>query len=843
MRKQQKQQILEIIKNLHVLHGVIRNRLMHKDYQNAQALLVNCQEAAIGIGEVIEGTEGDGTPAVFHLERYCEKVYRVNEQARIIPDKTAYKTLKSSLVDAEREIRCMPVKLEVVFLPYKVSMWDSLESVWMAAAEDSNCDAYVIPIPYFDKNKDGSLGTEHYEGDKYPDYVPVTNYANYDFEKRCPDVIFIHNPYDQFNNVTSVHPFFYSKNLKQFTDCLVYIPYYCTSGSMSEAQGQLLSYYYADYIIIQSEKYRKFFDPDLPQEKMLPMGSPKFDKVIRLCNNPPEPPAEWKEKMEGKKVYFYNTSIAGMLANTEAFLKKMAYVFDCFARSENACLVWRPHPLLESTFDSMRAEYKPVYERLKQYFFESGIGIYDDTPEIETTIALCDAYIGDAGTSVTALFGVVGKPLFILNNYIDSAPEEDDWKGEIIRGFWIYGDRKWVVTQGNKLYYSPDNNFQYQYYCDLSDYAYGNYYSKIISIQGKDYVCPINAQNILVVKDGRIEKKIELEHRIERQGAFYNAISCDHYLFLIPNYYPAIVRYDTLNGDLQYFTEHLDIFIGSAQGERRVGGCCVHNGYLFMASPVDNHVLKIHAETGDTQVLSTNAENSCGCYVFVSDGIDLWFLPFEGYNVTRWNPESGEIHEYGIYVEGFKCNHPILGYECENRPFSYPAFHGKYVYLPPNWGNMYIILNKDTGEIIEWIPPFEQLDTVKNGYYNITSKAFFLYSMENVEAEEQCLFSYYDRKLYKINLETGSCSETKIGFRTEELRDHSSGFGEISDWMQYACMENAFNSLSDFLEDGITGSPFDRDRAIQAFKKIAANGDGTSGDKIYEFVRGKLSAQ
>ena len=157
MRKQQKQQILEIIKNLHILHGVIRNRLMHKDYQNAQALLVNCQEAAIGIGEVIEGTEGDGTQAVFHLERYCEKVYWVNEQARIIPDKTAYKTLKSSLIDAEREIKRITVKLEVVFLPYKVSMWDSLESVWMAADEDSDCDAYVIPIPYFDKNKDGSL--------------------------------------------------------------------------------------------------------------------------------------------------------------------------------------------------------------------------------------------------------------------------------------------------------------------------------------------------------------------------------------------------------------------------------------------------------------------------------------------------------------------------------------------------------------------------------------------------------------------------------------------------------------------------------------------------------------
>lgn len=843
MRKHQKQQILEIIKNLHILHGVIRNRLMHKDYENAQALLVNCQEAAIGVGEVIEETEGDGTPAVFYLERYCEKVYRVSEQARIIPDKTAHKTLKSSLVDAEREIKRMPVKIEAVFLPYKVSMWDSLESVWMAADEDPNCDAYVIPIPYFDKNKDGSLGTEHYEGDKYPDYVPVTNYADYDFENRHPDMIFIHNPYDQFNTVTSVHPFFYSKNLKQFTDCLVYIPYYCTSGSMSEAQSQLIAYYYADYIIIQSEKYRKFFDPDLPQEKLLPMGSPKFDKVIRLCNNPPEPPAEWKEKMAGKKVYFYNTSIAGMLANTEVFLKKMAYVFDCFAKSGNACLLWRPHPLLESTFDSMRAEYKPIYERLKQYFFESGIGIYDDTPEIETAIALSDAYVGDSGTSVTALFGVVGKPLFILNNYIDSAPQEDDWRGEIIRGFATYGNPSWMVTQGNKLYHSSDHNFQYQYYCDLSDYAYGNYYSKVITIQGKDYVCPANAQDILVVKDGGIEKKIELEHRIERQGAFYNAIGCAHYLFLVPNFYSAIIRYDTLNGDIQYITDHIEVFTDSTQGERRVGGCCVHNGYLFLASPVDQHVLKIHAETGDTQTLSINAENSCGCSVLVSDGTDLWFLPYEGYTITRWNPDSGEVHEYTAYVNGLECRHPIQGYECDRAPFGYPAFHGNNIYLPPNWGNKYICLNRDTGEVTEWIPPFEQPDRVKNGYYRISSNAFFLDSVESMESEERYLLSCYDRKLYKINLETNNCSEIEIGFQGHELQSSESGFLEISDWMQYACMENAFNTLTDFLNDKLIGNQFDKERAIRAFAKIAANGDGTSGEKIYEFVRGKLFAQ
>ncbi len=48
----------------------------------------------------------------------------------------------------------------------------------------------------------------------------------YRFEERRPDEIYIHNGYDNWNLVTSVHPRFYSENLKQYTDKLVYIPYF-----------------------------------------------------------------------------------------------------------------------------------------------------------------------------------------------------------------------------------------------------------------------------------------------------------------------------------------------------------------------------------------------------------------------------------------------------------------------------------------------------------------------------------------------------------------------------------------------------------------------------------------
>lgn len=841
-----KKDILSVIDSLEKINDIIVKDLK-SNISPEMETLINCQETTIEIGNEIEKTGQKGDEIVHLLEEYCENLYLMDCSKEDINQtrKMAKKIQKQLMQIRNKVIYDLPEdKKQVVFLPYKASMWDSLESIWMAADADPDCEAYVIPIPYYDKNADGSFSREHYEGDKYPDYVPITHYNDYNFEGCHPDAIFIHNPYDQYNSVTSVHPFFYSKNLKQFTDLLVYVPYYSTSGGMSEAQSQCIAYYYADYIVIQSEKYRKFFDADLPDEKFLPLGSPKFDRVVNVCKHPPEPPEEWKEKMAGKKVYFYNTSIAGMLANTPVFLKKLEYVFRCFADREDACLLWRPHPLLESTFDSMRPEYRPVYDSLKKYFMLSGIGIYDDTPDMINTIALCDAYIGDAGTSVTSLFGIVGKPVFILNNYIDNEPEEDDWKGDVLKRLYPYGDNQWLITQGDKLYCAMDNDYKYRYCCDLSEYSYGKYYSSVVRIHGKVYACPVNAQNILVVNEREIEKKIELKQYSGLKGTFDGAIACGDYLFLIPKHYPAIVRYDTGSEEIKYLEEHLDIFTGMVQKEWRIGGYCVQNGYLFIASPKDNRLLAIQAETGEEQVLTTNAENMCGCFRLFSDGTDLWFLPYSGNVITRWNPESGEMHEYADYPEGFQCKNPILGYECEKKAFNLAAFYDDYIYLPPFWANMYIKLDKRTGKMTEWQPPFEQPDTWKNGYFLIGSKGVFVHAHAHEDADSAIyyLYSALDRRLYKINFETNECKEIERKFDLSELKKNEPGFQEYSERLQYACMENAFNSLSNFLDGKITGNQFNKDKAIRAYKKIAANNDGTSGEKIYQYIFNRLFA-
>ena len=228
-------------------------------------LLAQCQEGAVQLGNLIEKTEGEEAATIPLLESYCELAYRIYEEINGGVDETInenkiYKKLRKALLQIENSIRNdIKVRLEVVFFPYKASMWDSLESIWKAVDEDENtdayvipmwdslesvwmaangdpdCDAYVVPIPYYDRNRDGALGVYHYEGGSLPEYVPIVYYENYSLEERRPDIAYIHNPYDQGNYVTTVDPRFYSAELKKYIDKLVYIPYYTTTGGMAEA--------------------------------------------------------------------------------------------------------------------------------------------------------------------------------------------------------------------------------------------------------------------------------------------------------------------------------------------------------------------------------------------------------------------------------------------------------------------------------------------------------------------------------------------------------------------------------------------------------------------------------
>lgn len=842
MRRSQKQQLVELVRQMEDGHDQIKKFIEQGSISSALELLEVCQDSGIAVGTLIENTEGEGHPTVLLLEDYCELIYQIHENLagnKDINTNKIYKLLKQKLIRILNSLKNdLRTKLEIAFFPYKASMWDSLESVYFAAKEDPECDVYCVPIPYYDLNSDHSFGQMHYEGDKYPKDIEIIDWQSYNFEERRPDVIYIHNPYDNCNIVTSVHPRFYSYNLKKYTDTLVYIPYYSVSGRMSEAQSICPAYLFADYIVIQSPELRKYFDENIPNQKFLPFGSPKFDGIIRKCQNPPEPIHEWKEKMAGRRVYFYNTSIAGMLADTETFLKKMNYVFQCFKGRKDACLLWRPHPLLEATFDSMRPQYRQIYEALKQMFMHEDIGILDTTPALSDVISLSDAYIGDARTSVTSLFGIVGKPIFILNNKIYSEPMEEDWRKEVDSWLSLWEEGRFSLVQRNKLYVSNAYEYDFKYLCDLPDDTYGRKYKFVYDINGKIYVCPSCETSILVLGEHGVEKRIELVGNGEKGQAFAWAWKYDKYLLLIPLNYPALVCYDTATGEIRYFYENIDVFVVEKDNKKIQGGSVVYNGVLYIASPVDNRIYKLHIESGETQVIALPIQSRCGCSMMIEYEDEIWEFPYTGKVIVRWNPESGEVREYVLdFPEGFSCGQRAYGYQCEEYHFGIPAFYKENIYLPPMGTNMYLKLNTNTGELVRWNPPFiEKKEESFIGKYS-----FFVCDKKNENDSDFKIYSAINRKLYCINMETDACKEIEIRFDVEELKKHEPGFSEYSEGLKYLCLENYFNSLPGLLDGNVIGEKFDKSRQFAAYRKIAANSDGSCGQKIYAFVKNKIS--
>lgn len=432
MRGFQKQQIMNVIDSMHALHGEIKDRLQSGAYDVVEGALTDCQEAAISVGEAIEQIEGDDTKAVRCLEQYCERLYQISLQLQNIAAQKIYKSLESGLVKAENEIKHMPVRKTAVFLPYKASMWDSLESVWKAACDDEEWESVVIPIPYYNRNTDDSLGEMQYEGADFPEDVPVTDWQQYSLEKEHPDIIFIHNPYDQFNIVTTVHPLFYASRIKDYTEKLVYIPYFVHQNDIvSEHYCVLPGTIYADVVILQSEKvreqYLRYYEAALPElvekqgreaieKKFQALGSPKFDVSADSQNDIPE---EWREFLgQGKKVIFFNTHLRGLMqGQSEQFLRKLEWVFNFFQKQEDVVLLWRPHPLMVETARAMNPEAVEPYLKLVERYRRQKIGIYDDSRELHRAIDLSDAYYG-SGSSVVELFRQQGKPVMLMSEQI-----------------------------------------------------------------------------------------------------------------------------------------------------------------------------------------------------------------------------------------------------------------------------------------------------------------------------------------------------------------------------------------------------------------------------------------
>lgn len=727
MRKTQYGKALEAIKFLVNSAEEIKKDLSQREITNAMDRLIKCQEKAIELGMMIEASEGEGFVTVSYLEEYCEMIYQVYEgihQNNALSPNNIYKKLNKGIIKIENSIKNdVKIRKEAVFLPYKASMWDSLESIWMAANDDPDCDAYVIPIPYFDKNPDGSFKEMHYEGDQYPKYVPIIKYNEFDFETHHPDMIYFHAPYDEYNFVTSVHPAFYAKELKKYTEKLVYVPYFVSTTDVPEHFCVLPGTMYADKVILQSVKVRDTYinvfgtwakesgyDKIYPawKEKFLALGSPKFDKTSSTGRKDSSLPVEWKKKLYDekgirRKAILYNTSIGDLLENPE-MLGKIKCVLELFRSCSDVILWWRPHPLYESTLASMRPDMLQEYRRIVDWYQQEDFGIFDTTSDMNRAIAETDLYFGDH-SSLVALYKSTGKPVMIQSPYIVEPITEQNVRNIPVWAstMCVDGDDIWFVHgKVNALFKYDERERILQFIgCIPEEKIFmEKMYSNIHKINEYIYIIPCWAEKIVKysIREGKYSFIDVAEIGSDKSVMKYtNSFYYNGILYCVPYRANKIVKIDILNNDRVTYL-HLD----NKDNEIRCNAAMILGGIIHWVTGENNclYSLDTNSEVLDIKHFGTGKCKFCS-FAIINDNI--FFYDKEKEQIYKFN-----LFQQDIWLQEMKMREPV---KIEN-------FTDDLILCQGTEKNHFVIFDENMEILKEDASIFHKYRTLENDYYH-----------------------------------------------------------------------------------------------------------------------------
>ena len=310
-------------------------------------------------------------------------------------------------------VKDIPTQIEIAFMPYKVSMWDSMESIWKEAIKDKDCICNVVPIPYYELDESGKAIRLCYEGNLFPKNINIINYKEYGLERIKPDIIYIHNPFDEYNRLTMIEPRYFSNNLNKYTDMLVYIPYFVAGSYKDEEEHKNTCYLpgplNATKVIVQSKEQEKLYISNgYNKNKILNLGSPKFDATLSAVNNK-EYLLEKEKKYKNKKVFLLSVGITNLLAD-DNWINELNEIIDVFYNKDDCNLICRFHPLTKITIDTMRPNLSGKFNKFKNKINNSKNISLDENIDVYKSMAMSDALISDY-SSVMFQYLATKKPV------------------------------------------------------------------------------------------------------------------------------------------------------------------------------------------------------------------------------------------------------------------------------------------------------------------------------------------------------------------------------------------------------------------------------------------------
>lgn len=850
MRRAIKKRLLEVFKAIYQTHNSIKEFIDKKESEAVISLLSNCQEAALYIGNTIEDFEGEGVITIPLLEEYCEMAYKValSFSNEYMGSKIC-KLLNKKLVKAENSLKNdIKTKFEVVFMPYKASMWDSLESVWKAATEDPDCDVYVVVLPYYDRKDDHSFDKFHYEKSYFPKYVNITHYEDYNLQERRPDIIYIHNPYDQYNYVTSVEPKFYSYNLKRYTDTLVYIPYYVVSDIVPEHLCTLSACIFSNKVIVQSDSVRDTYIKNFKkiygnsykdlENKFISLGSPKFDAIVNAEKTEYDLPEEWRNIINNKKIILYNTSVSSILNGNKEYLKKIVSVLKFFSEHHEVILWWRPHPLSTAVYNSMKNYLLDEYIEILDNYKKEKYGIFDDTPDLHRAIACSDAYYGDR-SSLVAMYQLTGKPVLLQDTTINNYTDNDNYIEIGIEDLYDDGEYLWFsATNFNGLFKMDKRNMEPIFVGSFPNELFigQRLYVGIAECNDKLYFSPFSAHEIAVYDMKKDEfKKINIDKRlIENDDCkFYSAITYKNNVIFIPYSYNAILCLDTDKGKLTYCSEWVNSIKNDINRDRKF--------YYFRKAEIIDSELYLPSCCTDKLLIFNIITHSYEIKNMHYESTSYHGIVYKNNNCI-FSPNTGELIKYDLKTYKSDIINE-LNMDIGIKSIKYIDIcdaNDKIWLFPHNAKSMLEIdtLNNTIRDMNVTVFMFEKKEMVPN----YIGKYMFAKRITNT------IYAYniVDNCLIKYEFETSKWTAYKIRIRKDYLKEFTmmkaDSFAQVNADITRPDLSNYLESIVNiadlcrYLELSSSNNS-----AIKIRSKIReqslTNADGTAGIKIHNYIK------
>lgn len=357
--------------------------------------------------------------------------YTLNYNELLMSVQRYVKKLTDSLSSAG--VQQISKKKVVTFLPCKAKWWSTMEPLWRAYSSNPEYEVHVLPIFYYDSDYNGNILDRHDERDLFPEYLRVEPCEKFDFETIHPDIIVMQVPYDGYSTVMTVHEFFYSANLQNFTDELVYVPYMemdapeekgdkaATAISVFMEQEGVVN---ADRIVIRDSRLRDFYEERLIE--MTGEDTRKYweqkivlmvDEIKRLSegqsteestkiyeengdhSNGKEEP-DWDAFLgvyAGRKVIVYHITISFLLRDRVKSVEKISRAIEIFENAgDKVCAIILPQEQILTELEAIDRELWERFLGMVDKIKKANNCIYDEQGISLKYMSKWNGYYGDA---------------------------------------------------------------------------------------------------------------------------------------------------------------------------------------------------------------------------------------------------------------------------------------------------------------------------------------------------------------------------------------------------------------------------------------------------------------